>query len=97
MTEAENEKWEAFKKRSEEGHRKFWEQRTSTLKTDSKREHKGVYYLALATISILGGVAGMVYGLIGQDWVQKPYVVMGGVLVLFGVSIVIGGFGKVRE
>jgi hypothetical protein len=48
-------------------------------------------------VSIIGGFAGMLYGLAGKDWVQKPYVMMSAVLILFGLSIVIGGFGKVKE
>jgi len=89
--------WKLFQERNQMEQAKYWAERASYLKKDSKREHKGMWYLGLSIISILGGFAGLVYGLAGTDWVQKPYVIMGAVLVLFGLSVVIGGFGKVKE
>lgn len=74
-----------------------WEKRRVELNNNALRERKGLYYLALSIISILGGVAGLTYGLAGLAWIQKPYVVMGGLLILFGMSFVLGGFGKVRK
>lgn len=89
--------WKAFQERNAREQMKAWSNRTPTLKRDYHKEHKGVYYLVLSTISILGGFAGLLYGLAGKGWVQKPYIIMGAVMVLFGLSIVIGGFGRVKE
>ncbi len=86
-----------YMKRVEDYHKQWWTNRSPELKKDTRREEKGVYYLGLSIISILGGVAGLIYGLAGKGWIQRPYVLMGAVMVLFGLSIVIGGFGKVEE
>jgi len=93
MTETESE----FIKRLDAENMKYWAERKLYQKKDSKREHKGVWFLGLSIISIIGGFAGFIYGLVGKDWVQKPYVVMSLVLIVFGMSIVIGGFGRVKE
>ena len=93
MTETESE----FVKRLDAENMKYWAERRAYQKKDSKREHKGHWYLSLSIISIIGGFSGLIYGLAGKDWVQKPYVVMSLVLIVFGLSIVIGGFGKVKN
>jgi hypothetical protein len=93
MTETEAE----FNKRLDLENMKYWAERGPKLKKDIKREHQGIWYLGLSIVSIIGGFAGMLYGLAGKDWVQKPYVMMSAVLILFGLSIVIGGFGRVKE
>ena len=89
--------WEEFNKRLDNENAKYWTRRTTTLEKDSQREHKGVWFLGLSIISVIGGFAGLVYGLAGKDWIQKPYVMMSVVLILFGLSIIVGGFGKVKE
>jgi hypothetical protein len=88
---------DSFIKRLDVENMKYWVERKYELKKDMKREEKGLYYLGLSIVSILGGVSGLVYGLIGKDWIQRPYVILGGLMILFGLSIVIGGFGKVKE
>ena len=93
----DNECWKAFQERNRQEQMQYWIERQPKLKKDYKREHKGEYYLILSIISILGGFAGLIYGLAGQDWVQKPYVILSAILILFGLSIVIGGFGRVKE
>jgi len=97
IKQADEECWKVFQERNRQEQAKYWAERKSYLKKDSEREHKGMWYLGLSIISILGGFVGLLYGLAGQDWVQKPYVIMGAVLILFGLSVVIGGFGKVKE
>jgi len=89
--------WALFQERNQKEQAKYWSERAPKLKRDYKREHKGEYYLGLSIISIIGGFAGTVYGLAGKGYIQKPYVIMGAVMVLFGLSIIIGGFGKVKE
>jgi len=89
--------WRLFQERNNMEQSSYWVKRNPELKKDHKREHKGEYYLLLSIISIIGGFAEVIYGLAGQDWVQKPYVIMGCVMVLLGLSIVIGGFGRVKE
>ena len=89
--------WKIFQERNQMEQAKWWAERTPKLKRDYRREHKGEYYLLLSIISILGGFVGVVYGLAGKGYIQKPYVIMGATMVLFGLSIVIGGFGKVKE
>ena len=73
-----------------------WGKRVESFEKDKKRERKGVYYLILSLISLIGGMSSVVYGLTGQSWVQKPYVALGVVMVITGFSIVVGGFGKVK-
>ena len=85
-----------FMNKVKEYHRQWWAGRNEQLKKESKREEKGFWYLALSVVSIMGGASGIIYGLLGRDWVQKPYIIMGAVLILFGLSVVIGGFGKVK-
>ena len=74
-----------------------WDIAPPNRELDRKRERKGVYYLVLSLISLIGGMSSVVYGLTGQSWVQKPYVAFGAFMVLVGFSIVIGGFGKVKQ
>lgn len=93
MTETEAE----FVRRLDAENLKYWRDGAVCRKRDSKREHKGLWYLGLSIVSIVGGFAGLVYGLAGKDWIQKPYVILTVVMILFGLSIVIGGFGKVKE
>ena len=88
--------WEEFNRRLDNENMKYWAERASYLKSDMKREHQGIWYLALSIVSIIGGFVGIFYGLAGESWIQKPYVMMGAVLVCVGMSIVIGGFGKVK-
>lgn len=95
MTETKEEA--EFIRRLDAENMKYWAERETYLKRDSKRERKGVYYLFLSLVSIIGGFAGFIYGLVGKGYVVKPIVVMAVVLIVFGLSIVIGGFGKVKE
>ena len=88
--------WALFQEKNHKEQMTYWNIRGPKLKKDYKREHKGEYYLGLSIISIIGGFAGLIYGLAGKDWVQKPYVIFGALMVLMGLSIVIGGFGKVK-
>lgn len=97
VKQTDEEAWKMFQERNQAEQMKYWADRGPKLKKDYRRERKGLYYLGLSIISILGGLAGLTYGLIGQDWIQKPYVIMGAVLIVFGVSVVIGGFGRVKE
>ena len=93
----DNETWEMFQERNKQIQKQYWEDRIPKLKKDYKREEKGLYYLILSIISLIGGFAGVIYGLAGEPWIQKIYVFMGGTLILIGLSIVIGGFGRVKE
>lgn len=93
----EDQNYQAFIEGSKEENAKYWEKRTVESREDRKREHKGVYYLGLSLFSLLGGVVSVLYGLAGKDWIQKPYLILGCVLILVGLSIVIGGFGKVKS
>jgi len=86
----------SFQERNRAEQMKYWAEREPKLRKDYKRERKGFYYLALSIVSILGGFAGLIYGLAGKDWVQKPYVIMALVMIALGLSIVIGGFGRVK-
>jgi hypothetical protein len=92
----DNARYQAFIKGAQVERAKEWSARANSIKRDSKREHIGEYFLGLSVVSLLGGMISMVYGLAGKDWVQKPYLILGGVLILVGLSIVIGGFGKVK-
>ena len=74
-----------------------WGNRQESFEKDRKREHKGFYYFFLSLFLLIGGMSTIIYGLVGLDWVQKPYVVLGAILVVVGFSIVVGGFGKVDE
>ena len=89
-------KYRSFISGADAENSKYWAERSKSAKRDSKREHKGIYFLMLSLISLLGGMAGIIYGLAGKDWIQKPYLVLGAFMILIGLSIVIGGFGKVR-
>jgi len=96
MTTTDEERYQAFIKGADAENSKYWTERSKSAKRDSKREHKGIYFLMLSLMSLLGGMAGIIYGLAGKDWIQKPYLVLGAFMILIGLSIVIGGFGKVR-
>jgi len=97
MTEEDdNARYQSFIKGADEENAKYWVKRSKTLGRDAKREHKGIYFLLLSLLSLLGGMTSIIYGLAGKDWIQKPYLILGAVMVLIGMSIVIGGFGKVR-
>ena len=76
---------------------RFWAERSQELKKDYARERRGLLYLVLSILAILGGLADLMWGFSGENWVQKPYVINGIFLLAIGISIVVGGFGRVKE
>lgn len=89
--------YRAFIKGADEERAKYWVPREAQQKQDTRREDKGLYFLGLSIFSLLGGMVSILYGLAGKDWVQKPYLILGALMVIVGLSIVIGGFGKVKN
>jgi hypothetical protein len=88
---------ENFIKRLDVENMKYWVERGPKHKKDLKREEKGLFYLEMSILTIIGGASGLVYGLVAKGYILKPVVVLSILSIILGLSIVIGGFGRVNR
>jgi hypothetical protein len=95
--DGEMESEDSFIKRLDVENMKYWVERKYELKKDERREEKGLYYLALSILTIVGGAAGIIYGLVAKGYILKPVIAISVLSIILGLSIVIGGFGKVKQ